>query len=89
MSYKRAEHILPAELLETVQKYVDGQAIYIPRKSGNKKAWGSQTAIREELAIRNRQIYQDYRIGTNLGQLSEKYYLSLKSIQRIIRQEQE
>ena len=87
MSYQRAEHILPAELLELVQKYVDGECIYIPRKSSNKKAWGSETSIREELSLRNRQIYQDYRTGYQVGHLSEKYYLSLKSIQRIIRQE--
>lgn len=37
MSYKRAIHILPNDLLEMVQEYVDGEFIYIPRKSGKKK----------------------------------------------------
>lgn len=87
MSYKRAEHIFPADLLELIQKYVDGESIYIPRKSSNQNAWGSRTSIREELSLRNRHIYQEYRTGSKLGHLSEKYYLSLKSIQRIIRQE--
>lgn len=40
MSYKRAIHILPNDLLEMVQEYVDGEFIYIPRKSGKKKEWG-------------------------------------------------
>lgn len=87
MSYKKAEHILPIEILELVQKYVDGECIYIPRKSSNKQEWGARTSIREELSDRNRQIFSDYQIGYNLGHLSQKYYLSLKSIQRIIRQE--
>ena len=87
MSYKRANHILPTELLELVQKYVDGECIYIPRKSSNKKEWGSKTSIREELALRDTQIYKDYQSEYNLGYLSQKYFLSLKSIQRIIRQE--
>jgi Mor family transcriptional regulator len=87
MSYKRAKHILPTELLELVQKYVDGECIYIPRKSSNKKEWGSRTSIRTELALRDMQIYKDYQTGYNLGYLSQKYFLSLKSIQRIIRQE--
>ncbi len=84
MSYKRANHIIPNALLEQVQEYVDGDCIYIPRKSGNKKAWGSQTSTRKELQHRNTQIYQDYLTGNSPQTLSEKYFLSLKSIQRII-----
>lgn len=53
MSYKKAIHILPEELLELIQEYVDGECIYIPRKSNNKKEWGSNTPTREELSIRN------------------------------------
>lgn len=87
MSYKGAKHILPTELLELVQKYIDGECIYIPRKSSNKKEWGSRTSIRKELALRDMQIYKDYQTGYNLEYLSQKYFLSLKSIQRIIRQE--
>ena len=84
MSYKRATYILPNDLLEQVQEYVDGEFIYIPRKSGNKKEWGSKTSTRKELQQRNLQIYEDYSAGNSLQELSEKYFLSLKSIQRII-----
>ncbi|MED4782040.1 CD3324 family protein [Brevibacillus choshinensis] len=88
MSYKRAIHILPNDLLEMVQEYVDGEFIYIPRKSGNKKEWGSNTSTRiEELQQRNMQIYEDYLAGNSLQELSDKYFLSLKSIQRIIREQ--
>lgn len=87
MSYKKAKHILPTELLELVQKYVDGECIYIPRKSSNKQEWGSRTSIRKELSLRDMQIYKDYQTGYDLEHLSQKYFLSLKSIQRIIRQE--
>lgn len=37
MSYIRAEDVLPKELIETIQQYVNGKAIYIP--SISKKAW--------------------------------------------------
>jgi Mor family transcriptional regulator len=84
MSYKRAIYILPSDLLEQVQEYVDGEFIYIPRKSGNKKEWGSKTSTRKELQQRNIQIYNDYLAGNRLPELSQKYFLSLKSIQRII-----
>lgn len=89
MSYIKAKHILPADLLEKVQEYVDGECIYIPRLAGNKQEWGANTASREELLIRNRQIYVDYMKGQNTDSLSQKYFLSLKSIQRIIRQQKE
>lgn len=82
MSYKRATHILPNDLLERVQEYVDGDFIYIPRKSGNKKEWGSNTSTRRELRQRDLQIYEDYLTGNPLQELSKKYFLSLKSIQR-------
>lgn len=86
MSYKRAIHILPNDLLEMVQEYVDGEFIYIPRKSGKKKEWGSSTSTRTELQQRNRQIYEEYLAGNSLQQLADKYFLSLKSMQRIIRE---
>ena len=87
MSYKRAIHILPDNLLEQVQEYIDGEFLYIPRKSGNKKEWGSKTSIRKELQQRDTQIYKEYLDGNRLQELSEKYFLSLKSIQRIIREQ--
>lgn len=87
MSYIKAADILPADLLETIQKYVEGKCIYIPKNSEHKAEWGAQTKIKEELKIRNQQIYNDYKNGYGADLLVEKYFLSLKSIQRIIRQE--
>ncbi|MGC5324242.1 CD3324 family protein [Brevibacillus sp. SYSU BS000544] len=87
MSYKRAIHILPNALLEMIQEYVEGEFIYIPRKSGNKKEWGTNTSTRIELQQRNMQIYEDYLAGNSLQELSDKYFLSLKSMQRIVREQ--
>ena len=84
MGYKKAANILPEELVKQIQEYVDGETIYIPRISENKKEWGSQTSTRQELRERNRSIYQDHLAGIRTEQLAEKYYLSPKSIQRII-----
>lgn len=87
MSYNKATNILPTDLLEKVQEYVDGEYIYIPRISQNKKKWGAGTSTREELEVRNNQIYKDYLEGINPNHLAQKYFLSLKSIQRIIGQQ--
>lgn len=86
MGYKKAAHILPRELLAEVQKYIDGEFIYIPRISDQKKRWGASTATRQELKERNKQIYVDYLQGTSMESLAENYFLSLKSIQRIVGQ---
>ena len=84
MGYKKAAHVLPPDLLEKVQEYIDGEYIYIPRNTGNKKDWGAATSTRQELQERNECIYSDYMSGKNMEALAEQYYLSVKSIQRII-----
>ena len=87
MGYIRAEEILPNEIIELIQKYVDGQSIYIPRKAGKRMEWGAGTTIKAELSERNQYIYSDYINGLPIHELAEKYYLSEKSIQRIIREQ--
>lgn len=84
MSYRRAEHVLPLELLERIQEYVDGECLYIPRKEEHKRVWGEKTGIRLEMEERNRRIFMDYKAGISANQLADKYFLSLKSIQRIV-----
>lgn len=85
MGYIRAEDILPKEILELVQQYVDGQMIYIPRKSECHKSWGAGTETKKDLMIRNRQMYAEYQSGVTIAELSERYFLTEKSVQRIIR----
>ncbi|NBH26479.1 hypothetical protein D3Z60_11805 [Lachnospiraceae bacterium] len=82
-SYRKAEEILHIEIIELIQQYVDGENIYIPRKSSYRQAWG--TEIKLELLKRDKQIYDEYLAGSNIAELACKYYLSEKSIQRILR----
>ncbi len=84
MSYIRADKVLPIEIIELIQNYIDGENIYIPRKEDNKQTWGNGTCIRQELNERNSSIFADYQQGMQISELAEKYYLSEKSIQRII-----
>lgn len=86
MSYANAKDIFPDEILELIQKYVDGKYIYIPRKEENKIAWGELSQSRKELSNRNTNIYEDYLNGESIQSISDKYYLSYKTIQRIILQ---
>lgn len=84
MSYFRADKILSEEIIELIQDYVDGENIYIPRKESNKKEWGSGTQVRQVLEERNLLILSDFRKGISNSELATKYFLSKKSIQRII-----
>lgn len=86
MGYRRAEEILPMEIIEIIQRYVDGENIYIPKKAENRKRWGSNTPIRQELSHRNRHIYADWQQGAGYTELAGRYFLSEKSIQRIVRE---
>lgn len=86
MGYIRAEDILPLDIIKLIQIYIDGENIYIPRKESNKKEWGSGTQIRQELKKRNSLIIADYQWGYKVPYLAKKYFLSEKSIQRIIRE---
>lgn len=84
MSYIKATDVLPQELLDLIQKYVEGEYIYIPKKECNKKHWGETARSKEETSARNAEIYKIYEEGTSVKSISEMYYLSTKSIQKIV-----
>lgn len=86
MSYRRADDILPENILEILQTYVSGEAIYVPKKKECRKRWGSSTGVNEKLRIRNEQILEQYQKGASTKELALRYYLTEKSIQRILRE---
>ena len=45
MKYLNAAGILPEHLLKELQKYVDGEILYIP-KASSKKEWGAVNGSR-------------------------------------------
>jgi Mor family transcriptional regulator len=82
MSYKSATNILPADLVEEIQKYIEGEYLYIP--SQKRKSWGSKNGTNELLAQRDTEIYIAYQNGASIEELSNKHCLSIKGIQRIL-----
>ena len=84
MGYKRATGILPNDLLTAVQQYVDGEYIYIPRKTGDKRPWGALKNSRYQLDQRNRAIFEHYQCGISVEELARQYYLSPKTIYKIL-----
>ncbi len=84
MKYVKAQDVLPEEIIEILQKYIDGKYLYVPKKENTHKKWGEDSGIRKELKIRNADIYKKYLNGASVSALSSEYYLSEKSIRRII-----
>lgn len=87
MRYKNASHVLPDELLKEVQKYVAGEAIYIPGLE-EKRKWGEGSGARSFYQERNANIRNDYENGLKMDELVEKYALSEERLKHIIYKKQ-
>ncbi|XZH04649.1 CD3324 family protein [Clostridium perfringens] len=84
MCYIAAKEVLPSEIIELIQNYVDGEYIYIPKKKNNRQGWGTTNNTGKKIDERNCNIYNEYLNGASRIELAEKYFLSKKSIDRII-----
>lgn len=83
MGYINANVILPKELINEIQKYVQGVNLYIPKIPEKKK---TESSYRKELYERNKEIYDMFQSGNKVSELAKMYYLSDKSIYRILGQ---
>ena len=83
MKYENAKDILPASLLAEVQKYAEGKAIYIPKRSRS-KGWGEASGYREKLKKRNALICSRYAAGASIYEIAEECFLSPESIKKIV-----
>lgn len=84
MGYKNAISVLPDKLIAAIQKHIDGEYLYIPRKIENKKAWGELKNSRQLYAERNAAIFKEYKCGISVEELANKYYLSPKTLYKIL-----
>jgi len=85
MGYINADEILPQDLLRRIQEYAEGRLLYIPRRGDRRSGWGSLSGTQARLRERDARIRLERRAGRSVGELAERYYLSEKSIQRILR----
>jgi DNA-binding NarL/FixJ family response regulator len=85
MSYINAVNVLPNEIIDIIQTYIDGEYIYIPRKPQTKKSWGECNGARNNFKERNIEIYRLYKQGYTFFQLSQIYYLAEKTIRKIVK----
>lgn len=85
MKYRNAGEFLPQELLSELQKFAEGELIYVPNLPQRKAGWGTRNGSREKYALRNMQMVHHYQRGESIEDLSKKYFLSTDSIKKIIR----
>jgi Mor family transcriptional regulator len=84
VKYTSAENILPQELIEEIQKYCQGQYVYIPKGQGIRNEWGTKSGVRKELANRNSEIKEKFQHGESKESLAKDYCLSISSIKKIV-----
>lgn len=84
MRYVKAETILPDNLVREIQKYIQGEYLYIPAQPENRKKWGENSGNREYLQNRNEIIRSRYKSGDAITNLAEEFFLSIDSIKKII-----
>jgi len=78
MGYRNAKDILPPDLLRQLQRYAEGQCLYIPRQQQ------ASRQISSSLAARNLLIWQEYISGVSVQALAERFFLSPQAIYKIL-----
>lgn len=84
MPYINADQLLPPDLLQEIQKYVQGSLVYIPRQPDNHLGWGSKNGTRASLDRRNAAIREEKRNGRGVEELADAYGISPDGIRKIL-----
>lgn len=82
MKYTNATKVLPEELIEEIQKYVQGETLYIPKQEYQK--WGTSSGGRRMLDRRNSSIRNAFSSGSSILKLAQEYHLSTETIKKIV-----
>ena len=84
MAYIKATAVLPEKLLLEIQKYVQGETLYIPKSEKIHKKWGSRSGTRKLIDNRNKAIKDAFKNGQSIEQLAKEYFLSIETIKKIV-----
>jgi len=84
LNYKNGRDVLPPSLLKELQKYLDGELIYIPKTDERRARWGEVSGTRNLLAERNKEICRLHACGSSIAELEGRFHLTGESIRKII-----
>lgn len=82
MKYRNAIELLPLELLQELQRYAQGEVIYVPKVK--RKPWGEGTGTKTFYSQRNADIRNRFSHGAGLEKLSEEYFISEDAVKKIV-----
>lgn len=85
MRYRNAKEVLPEALLAELQRYAEGELLYIPGKRQRKAGWGTLNGSRERYELRNLQMAGHYMNGASVEEISRQFYLSKDSVKKILK----
>ncbi|MFE8700494.1 CD3324 family protein [Cytobacillus sp. FJAT-54145] len=84
MKYVNATAILPESLIVEIQKYVQGDTIYIPKPEKDYQKWGTRSGGRRLIDERNNSIKSKFRNGVSITELADEYFLAVETIKKIV-----
>ena len=84
MKYVNAQQVLPEKLIVEIQKYVQGETLYIPKMENDYQKWGIISGSRQRLDSRNTAIRNAFASGIRIEQLAQEYHLSDETIKKIV-----
>ncbi|MEH7106499.1 MULTISPECIES: CD3324 family protein [Bacillaceae] len=84
MKYMNANKVLPEKLVLEIQKYVQGETLYIPKPETKHQKWGTSSGGRKLLDYRNATIRNSFFSGSSIEQLAKEHFLSTETIKKIV-----
>ena len=84
MKYVKAQAVFPESLLIEMQKYIQGELVYIPKSPASYKKWGANTGAKDTIAQRNEMMVREFKAGASIPQLAEIYCLAEDTIKKIV-----
>ena len=84
MKYVKARDVFPVPLLAEMQKYIQGELVYIPKSPTSYKKWGANTGTKNATAQRNETMVRAFKAGTTIPQLADLYNLAEDTIKKIV-----
>lgn len=84
MKYYNANLVFPDFLVKELQKYIQGEYIYIPIQQNCRKNWGEISGYRREIQKRNMNIIEEYKNGVSLEKIADSYFLSISAVRKIV-----
>lgn len=84
MKYRNASEILPDKLLKELQKYSQGELLYVPSDKG-RQSWGSKTGAKQYYEQRNAEIrYMYFTLKVPIDSICDEFSLSNETVRKIL-----